>query len=43
MSFWEFNAAVGGHVKAHGRQDEGLSSQEAEALAAWIDAPPVWH
>lgn len=42
MSIWEFTAAVGGWVKANATE-EGLTSEEAEALAASLDRPPVWH
>lgn len=42
MSLWEFSAASGGFMKANS-SDETLSSEQAEALAAWIDEPPIWH
>ena len=42
MSLWEFAAAVGGYNKAN-RTDEGITSEEAQALAEWVDAPPIWH
>lgn len=38
MSLWEFNAAIGGIVKARGGEDgEGLSLEEAKELAELID------
>ena len=43
MSLWQFNAAAGGYIKANTPDDGAISAQEAEALADWIDEPPVWH
>lgn len=44
MSVWEFNAAVGGYVKANSSdEDKGLTSSELKSLSEFIDAPPVWH
>jgi hypothetical protein len=44
MSLWEFRAAVGGYIKANSVPDAGaISSDEAAAIAAALDARPVWH
>lgn len=44
MSLWQFHAAVGGYVKANSsEEDKGITTDQAAALAAWIDEPPVWH
>lgn len=45
MSLWEFNAVVGGYVKANASDEEaeGLTPAETQGLAEFIDAPPVWH
>jgi hypothetical protein len=44
MSIWEFGAAFGGYVKANSTEEKGaITSEEAKALAAFIDEPPVWH
>jgi hypothetical protein len=43
MSLWEFNAATGGFAKANGAGEETLNTDQAQALAAWIDEPPIWH
>jgi hypothetical protein len=44
MSLWQFNAATGGYAKANRSEDEqGISTDEAAALAAWIDERPSWH
>lgn len=45
MSLYEFNAASGGYLKAHGGEDESaISEQEASQLYAMLDrAPTVRH
>jgi hypothetical protein len=43
MSLWQFHAALIGWQKANGGGEERLPEDEAEALAAWIDEPPIWH
>lgn len=43
MSLWQFRAAVGGYAKANSAGDNTLNSEEAAALADWLDEPPVWH
>lgn len=44
MSLWEFKAVVGGYAKANAApDDQGLTNSEASGLAAFLDAPPVWH
>lgn len=43
MSLWQFQAAVGGYVKANRVDEAGsINSEEAARLAAWLDAPPSW-
>lgn len=43
MSLWEFRAVAGGYAKANSIDDGAISSEQAAALAAWLDEPPVWH
>ncbi len=44
MSLWEFNAAIGGFLKANSTEDAApLSTSEAAGIAAALDAPPIWH
>lgn len=44
MSVWQFTAAIGGFIKANAAPDEqALSSDEAKALADFVDQAPVWH
>lgn len=44
MSLWEFRAAVGGYAKANTPEDDtAITEGDAKRLAAFIDAPPIWH
>lgn len=44
MSVWEFQAAVGGYVKANSPEDEtAITGSEAQELAKLVDEPPLWH
>jgi hypothetical protein len=43
MSFYDFQAVAAGWRKANGVDEEKLTADESDALAAAIDRPLLWN